>query len=352
MYLQNATISDIVNLDGRILNQDFLKVTKPIKPKSTIRLSNQPLPSHQACKLWKKTIRNVFNISNHNILRNNQQLKEWIVPYSLRQISHRWNYSKVQNEIYELNQKNIYRYFIQHKEMLTYTLNLDSKELCTYIPPDTILVSAMEGNYFFLHQDLVISPPSLIKINSFKQYINTLPQWKRNLISNYEEHTTNSSLAETIQMKQKIMIASDGSKSKSTSGGAWIIANMKGNTFIAGTNPDFGHISQIHSHRADIYGVLSVLTFIKEYSNYFMIPFLSEIAYYYDNLEVVHKINTLANNPNYFNELHKTTDHDAVLQLKLYLPPNIITFYVKGQQDTRKKWEHLTIPERLNIQSN
>jgi len=131
------------------------------------------------------------------------------------------------------------------------------------------------------------------------------------------------------------MIASDGSKSKSTSGGAWIIANMKGNTFIAGTNPDFGHISKRHSHRAEKNGVLSVLTFIKEYSNYFMLSFLSEIAYYCDNLEVVHKINTLATNPNSFNELHKTTDHDAVLQLKLCFPPNIIAFHVKGHQDTR-----------------
>ena len=127
--------------------------------------------------------------------------------------------------------------------MLTYTLNLDSKELCADIPQDTIPVSAMEGNYFFIHQDLVLSPPSPIKLTSFKQYITTLPQWKRTLISNYEESTTNSSLAAAIQMKQKLIIASDGSKSKSTSGGAWIIANMKGNTFIAGTNPDFGHIS-------------------------------------------------------------------------------------------------------------
>ena len=83
-----------------------------------------------------------------------------------------------------------------------------------------------------------------------------------------------------------------------------------------------------------------------------MIPFLSQIAYYCDNLEVVHKINTLANNPNSFNDLHKTTDHDAVLQLKLYLPPNIIAFHVKGHQDKRKKWEHLTIPERLNMQAD
>ena len=83
-----------------------------------------------------------------------------------------------------------------------------------------------------------------------------------------------------------------------------------------------------------------------------MIPSLSEIAYYCDNLEVVHKINTLATNHNSFNELHKTTDHDAVLQLKLYFPLNIIAFHVKGHQDTRKKWEHLTIPERLNIQAD
>ena len=221
--------------------------------------------------------------------------------------------------------------------MLTYTSNLDSKELCADIPQDTIPVSEMEGNYFFIHQDLVISPPSPIKLPSFKQYITTLPQWKRTLISNYEESMSYSSLAADIQMKQKLRIASDGSKYKSTSGGAWIIANVKGNTFIAGTNPDFGHINQIHSHRAEIYGVQSVLTFIKEYSNYFMIPFLTQVAYYCDNLEVVHKINTLTNNPNSFNDIHKTTDHDAMLQSKLSLPPSIIAFHVKGHQDKRKK---------------
>ena len=48
--------------------------------------------------------------------------------------------------------------------MLTYTLNVDSKELCTDIPQDTIPVSAMEGNYFFLQKDLVISLPSPIKL--------------------------------------------------------------------------------------------------------------------------------------------------------------------------------------------
>ena len=175
----------------------------------------------------------------------------------------------------------------------------------------------MEGNYSLIHHEQILSPHSRIKLHSFKHYITTLPQWKRTLISNYEEGTENSSLATAIQMKQNLIIASDGSKSKSKLGGAWIITDTQGNTLIAGTNPEFGHISQIHSPRPEIYGVLSVLTFIKEYSNYFMLTFLSAIEYHGDNLEIVHKINTLATDPNYFNELHKTTDHDAVLQLKM-----------------------------------
>ena len=83
-----------------------------------------------------------------------------------------------------------------------------------------------------------------------------------------------------------------------------------------------------------------------------MLPFLSNVAYYCENLEVVHKINTLANNPNSFNEHYKNTNHDAVLQLKLCLPSNITAFHTKGHQDKRKKWERLIILEQLSIQAD
>ena len=44
-----------------------------------------------------------------------------------------------------------------------------------------------------------------------------------------------------------------------------------------------------------------------------MIPVQSNINYYCDNIEVVHIINMISNNRNYFDEQHKTTDHEAVL---------------------------------------
>ena len=83
-----------------------------------------------------------------------------------------------------------------------------------------------------------------------------------------------------------------------------------------------------------------------------MLTFKSNIDYYCDNIEVVHKINTLSNNHNSFNKQQKTTDHDTVLQLKKCLPKNVIACHVKGQQNKRKKWKLLTIPERLNIHTD
>ena len=56
LYLQVATLSDIVNPDKRTVNHHFLDVTKPIQPSSTVRWSNQPLPSPQAWYLWKKVV--------------------------------------------------------------------------------------------------------------------------------------------------------------------------------------------------------------------------------------------------------------------------------------------------------
>ena len=72
-----------------------------------------------------------------------------------------------------------------------------------------------------------------------------------------------------------------------------------------------------------------------------MIKFQSRVEYHCDDLEVVHKLNTLDNNPNHYNEQYKTTDHDVVLTLRDCLPPNVKTFHVKGHQDQRKQPQHL-----------
>ena len=206
-------------------------------------------------------------------------------PVFLKQNTTSMESSIEKKEVYEIHNNTIHRYFTVKNKVLTFTLNLDSKESCSTLPQDSISISFMRGNYVFLDKEFAHSTPSSIKLNSFQQHIMTLPNWKRSLIKNYNEDNLNSTLVAAIQLQKKlIIIASDGSKSKKVSGGAWIITDMAGENLVSGTNPDFRNIQHIHSHRAEIYGVLSVFTFLQEYSKYYMLTFKSTIKYYYDTL--------------------------------------------------------------------
>ena len=90
-------------------------------------------------------------------------------------------------------------------------------------------------------------------------------------------------------MEQEIIIASDGSKSKSKSGGVWLIADSSGSSLISWSNHNFGPITSMNSYRSEIYGVLSALLFLNEYCRYYVTPLISQVNYFYTNLEVVKK---------------------------------------------------------------
>ena len=86
--------------------------------------------------------------------------------------------------------------------IITYTLNLDSKKICSEIPSDAIPISSMQGNYFFIHKAFFNKPHSPFKFNSLQHPIVALPQWKQLRINNYNGPNLDSSLAAAIQMKE------------------------------------------------------------------------------------------------------------------------------------------------------
>ena len=100
---------------------------------------------------------------------------------------------------------------------------------------------------------------------------------------------------------------------KNKSEGSWIISDGKGITILEVTNLDCGCMIAIYFRRAEIYGVLSVLTLLKTYYEYFMIKWDSDTTYYCDNSEVISTLQTLLINPNFYDEKYKTCDHYALL---------------------------------------
>ena len=59
---------------------------------------------------------------------------------------------------------------------------------------------------------------------------------------------------------------------------------------VRGSNPDYGQIENIHSHRSEVYASLASQLFLKTYADYFQIRIDSTITGYCDNKAYVERL--------------------------------------------------------------
>ena len=173
------------------------------------------------------------------------------------------------------------------------------------------------------------------------------------IAKNYKEPATSEPLISVIQQNQILLIDSNGKKSSKKSGRGWIFVDVEGREILSGFNTDFGNITQINSHRADIYGALSVFIFLHEYCKVYKMNPQSPIKYYCDNKEVVTKLNNITErNRNYYSSNSKIKDLYAVLEIQKYIPTTVMVTHIRGHQDKKKMKEQLIMAESLNIMAD
>ena len=114
-----------------------------------------------------------------------------------------------------------------------------------------------------------------------------------------------------IHLKEREYINRMDHRSHIKSGSGWIILDNEGQPIILDINPDFEIIEEIHSHRADIFAILSALVFISEYCKFNILEYLYKITLYGDNMEVITKFKNLTKEPQFYNEYFNTTDYDV-----------------------------------------
>ena len=172
-------------------------------------------------------------------------------------MKHEWYHDTRSEELFQNRNNEIHQYFSKETTYHTLQCNMDSHIKATTIPYSASPTKKSNNKFHCYPQHDIEVVPTNIPM-SFKRHVNNLPNWKHLLIQRAKKTDANESLIELIQTKQDIIIASDGSKSATTSGGAWIFTNSKETIMIEGHNPDFGIIKKIHSHRAEIFGLLIV----------------------------------------------------------------------------------------------
>lgn len=151
------------------------------------------------------------------------------------------------------------------------------------------------------------------------------------MIQSFSKNYQIKSLAESIQTKGKIFLATDGSETSTKSGRVSVIIDSNGVTLVEKINPDSGTISKIYSHRSEIFGLISALIFLDKYCKYYFPVLESGISYFCDNMGIITKVKAIKNNRLRYDTLFKTTNHDVVLLIKDYMPEKITISHVKGR---------------------
>ena len=88
-----------------------------------------------------------------------------------------------------------------------------------------------------------------------------------------------------------------------------------GEIIAHGSNPNLGSMENMHSHRSEAYAVLSVFVFLSEYSKYFSLQFNNSCTLYYDNKEIVKKVQKLNTTTDHFKPYYKMPKHEAIIAI-------------------------------------
>ena len=238
--------------------------------------------------MWRSILKRNF-CSYDNTLQSHYQLGSWTCNSNQLRLKYRFLYSPALKNIYYKQGKTIINWYAKDDRRTTITRNTDSQDFTTSIPVDAHPIKHLNNNSFYImrntNQPTITTPPlSLI------DYIESKPPWHRRLIENFKDNTNASTLFQYLILKYELKIASNGSKTRTKSGGGWVIATTDGTIIVRVSNPDYGQIENIHSYRSEVYASLASQLILKTYAEYFQISIDSKITGYCDNKAYVERL--------------------------------------------------------------
>ena len=89
----------------------------------------------------------------------------------------------------------------------------------------------------------------------------------------------------------------------------------------------------MYFHRSEVFAILSASIFIQEYARFNLTKIRCPIHYMGDNKEIITKLSNLIKAIKYYDKIYRIIDHDAILQIKLFIPNNTTTENVHSHQE-------------------
>jgi hypothetical protein len=204
-----------------------------------------------------------------------------------------------------------------------------------------------------MQTELVHDAARALNCVTFAAYVATLPLWEQDPLAQATEvNCPDSSLYELLKQRNvNILVASDGGKKDDFGSFGWVIGTKDEVIWdCEGTARGY----PMQSYRAEGYGRMSLLLFLKHYIRYYNIKPADDLRFtsYCDNSSLLKAEEAFHTRDVGLYSWYLKPDHDVIMTLSEVregLPFRLISQHVKSHRDERRNFADLTRPEQLNV---
>ena len=243
----------------------LLHSTTNLRVNSTFWWPNQHKPGTKYWNDWISYLLKIYCVPNSHHLQQQYHLGKWLTEYNNRNSHSNLNFSPSLQEVY--NTQQLTQNYCIHTGAGTYYIIPKTSASIETIPADTTPIT-IKNNIFNCKMQRQYSSRATPIAKTFPEHVKALPELKQMLIRKAYISYPNS-LAMKLDAKRTLLLATDGTRTDTISGGGWIISTTTGQLTAHGGTPIFGNKDSMHSHRSKIYATLAIFTFLDEYCNYY-----------------------------------------------------------------------------------
>jgi len=364
MYLQVTTLAEISDHTGSFLLTQALLQNTQTEPVGLTAISTSTLvwpeihnPTKATWKLWTTTISTLFTGSAQGT-KLRTPLGNWTTDYQKHR-HWKWRMTPAKSLLYKSSMTDNTKAALlvqTQRRYLTYTLVVPTNQTFHGAP-----VTPHDPQLRSVRTPIPLPPTTTEEVNTTAittltdQFRKQLHQWQRPLYRSIKRHQKTTFLHELCTQHRVITLVSDASVQKNKqSGFAWIITHGARHLW-SGIGLAPGPTEDMYSGRAEAFGVLAGLLFLRYYISCFPKETYhgAKIQCHCDNQGII--TNVTAMRTNVIQRPNDTTSDDfdlyaAICQAAAQSHPVRVTFsHVKGHQDKDPQRPLATV-EQLNVE--
>jgi hypothetical protein len=231
-----------------------------------------------------------------------------------------------------------------------------SNRVFSTLPSSCYMTEALERRLGFTRipsHGIDLFPPP-VPSSSFEHFLSTQPEWSPRLLPNLFRDISFDESFQLLSFPSDVAIAAcDGSMQSLQGAFGWVLATSSPRRILVKCSGP-AHGACMDSYSAQVYGLLSLTTFLHLLGIYFKspLPFTNICC---DNVAVVKTGNKIRSRkrPEFPNEtLTLSWNMLQAIRTNFHLHPDLSLFHVKGHQDKSLDPSELPFQSQLNIQAD